>query len=179
MSPLETHLRQFNIMNIAAVADHTAYFSELCARENALFERAQANKPETPTLQLLLGLFTKIHIESLSSLQAHSEQIHSMQQSFEQQLGKQGAQVFKLPMLDELQLVTHAWLYIQGCLGMDYSLANDHAQQTSSLLSKFTNGDMDHYRVAFNQSYYIGFRYYEANKPPTSGWKRWFEKWFN
>ena len=179
MSPLETHLRSLNVEQIAVIASHSTRFSELCARENALFEHAKANKPETPDLGIVLGLFTKLNIESLTSLDAHSDQIHTMQQSFEDELGKDQAQIFKLPVLDELILITHVWLYVQGCLGMDYSLANDHAAQTSQVISQFSENGIDEQRVAFTESYYLGVRYFEANRPPATGWKRWFEKWFN
>jgi hypothetical protein len=62
---------------------------------------------------------------------------------------------------------------------MDFSLANDHALQTSETLSPLTQKSIDDLRIAFNQSYYQGFREFESKKPPSSGWKRWFEKWFN
>ncbi|MGV2986147.1 hypothetical protein ACE1OE_00785 [Vibrio sp. E150_011] len=179
MSTLETHLQTFNVAQMSVVADQAALFSELCARENALFERAQTNKPDTPILGLLLGLFTKLNVESIASLQTYSSQVLAMRKSFEDELGKDEAQVFKLPVLEELVLVTHVWLYIQGCLGMDYSLANDHADQTSQVIAAFNGNNVDETRIAFTKSYYLGFRYFEANKPPATGWKRWFEKWFN
>ncbi|MCL9774077.1 hypothetical protein [Vibrio methylphosphonaticus] len=179
MTPLETHLRSVNVEKIAVVAAHSARFSELCAQENALFERAKANKPETPILGIELGLFTKLHVESIASLEAYTDQIHAMQSSFEHELGKEQAQIFRLPALNDLIMITHVWLYIQGCLGMDYSLANDHAEQTSLVVTKFNPQDVDELRVTFTKSYYLGVRYFEANKPPATGWKRWFEKWFN
>ncbi|MFH0259211.1 hypothetical protein ACGRH2_01945 [Vibrio barjaei] len=80
-----------------------------------------------------------------------------MKSVFDQQLEKKHAKAFRIPVLEELQLVTHIWLYIQGYLGMDYSLANDHATQTSNAISGLLDQSADALRTDFNQSYYLVF----------------------
>ncbi|MGR5284315.1 hypothetical protein ACP3V5_03280 [Vibrio maritimus] len=179
MIELREALNDIKADTLSIAATHQEALNNLCERENLLFARAQENKPDHAPSGLLLGLFTKLNVEALSSLNAHLNQVQAMQSAIEQQVGSEHARAFKLPVVEELMLVTHIWVYIQGYLGMDFSLANDHALQTSETLSPLTQKSIDDLRIAFNQSYYQGFREFESKKPPSSGWKRWFEKWFN
>ncbi|USD62549.1 hypothetical protein J4N45_24625 [Vibrio sp. SCSIO 43140] len=179
MFELRKALAEIQIDKLAIVATHTDALNNLCERENMLFARAQENKPDNAPSDLLLGLFTKLNVEALSSLNAHLDQIQAMQSAIEKQVGAKHAESFKLPVVEELLLVTHIWVYVQGYLGLDYSLANDHAMQTSETLSPLVGLSVDEIRTQFTQSYYQGYREFEAKKPPSSGWKRWFEKWFN
>ena len=55
-------------------------------------------------------------------------------------------------------LMDFDWLYVKGYLGMDYSLANDHALQTAEAMSRLKGQSADELRTKFNQSYYLGFR---------------------
>ncbi|SEG53627.1 hypothetical protein [Vibrio hangzhouensis] len=179
MIELREALNNIHVKQLSIAEYHQEALANLCERENLLFARAQENKPEATVTHLLLGLFTKLNVEALASLVSHTDQLTEMKAIFEQQLNSEQARAFKLPALEELELVTHIWLYIQGYLGMDYSLANDHALQTAEAMSKLKGQSVDELRTEFNQSYYLGFRQFEANKPPSTGWKRWFEKWFN
>ncbi len=179
MIELREALNRIGVNQIQLVSIHSEALDNLCERENLLYATAQENKPESSPTHLLLGLFTKLNVEALSSIESHAVQLSEMKSVFDQQLEEKHAKAFRLPVLEELQLVTHIWLYIQGYLGMDYSLANDHATQTSDAISSLLDQNADVLRTDFNQSYYLGFREFEANKPPSLGWKRWFEKWLN
>ncbi|CAH0529038.1 hypothetical protein [Vibrio hippocampi] len=179
MTPLEQALRNLGVVELAYVAEHQKLLLQVCERNNTTFVATRSNKPDSSVHQTLLGLFTKLNIDAVSVLSRHSEQIQTMQQTFEQHLGRDHGSRFKLEQVVELVLVTHIWLYIQGLLGMDYSLANDHARQCSELIAQLTQQDIETSRTAFNQSYYLGIRQYESTRPKRSLLMRLFEKWFN
>lgn len=179
MTPLEQALRDSSAFTLEYAIEHENLLLRVCERHNQTFVATRNSKPNLAINQLLLGLFTKLNIEASSLLSQHSEQIQTMQQAFELHLGEEHVSRFKLEQVTELTLVTHIWLYIQGLLGMDYSLANDHAQQTSELLARFTAQNQETLRTHFNKSYYLGIRLYESSQPKRPFIMRILEKWFN
>ncbi len=179
MTLLQNAFEQLGVMSVHFVCQHPAQFSEFCQIHSPLYERVLQAKPHTNARQHLLGVMTKAHLELFGSLTAHQTAIEEMRRAFIDELGQEKANILKLPASIEMQLATHLWLFVQGRLGMDFSLANDHSQQSATLLSQLLGADSEALRCQFNQSFYVGFRHFEAKKTTTPLWKRWFEKWFN
>ncbi|NMT19539.1 hypothetical protein HKA99_34870, partial [Vibrio parahaemolyticus] len=75
----------------------------------------------------LLGLLTKSHIEASANYEQNAHSTQRMQQVLTDSLGNEHADKFTNQSAEDLILVTHLWLYTQGYLNMDFSLAHDHA----------------------------------------------------
>ena len=132
-----------------------------------LFARVQTAKPDKSIHSLLLGLLTKTHIETFSRVTDHQSSAQAMQQTFKQELGNQHAANFHYQDGEQLTLITHLWLYLQGYLNMDFSLANDHAEQCATMLTQIGGGDPHALRSAFMASFYLGKQ--SAPQSPSSG----------
>lgn len=179
MTLLQTAFEELGVKSVQFVSEHQEQFDQFCHCHSSLYERVLQAKPNINAHQHLLGVMTKAHLELFGSLTAHQDAIEEMRQAFINELGQEQANVLKLPASVEMQLATHLWLFVQGRLGMDFSLANDHGQQSAILLSRLLGTDSEALRCQFNQSFYVGYRHFDAKKTTTSLWKRWFEKWFN
>ncbi len=71
------------------------------------------------------------------------------------------------------------WLYTQGYLNMDFSLAHDHAEQTQNILQHelvIKRMDLDAFRTNLMQSFYLGK---EANPAKASGLISWIKRLFS
>lgn len=144
----------------------------------ALFKHACDNKPDNSSIQTLLGLLTKTHIDATYEFSADKDASEAMLQVLEETVGQEHSQKFNHSSSKKLQFTTHLWLYIQGRMGMDYSLANDHAEATANLLSRFTKSTDDEIRVEFMASFYDGLNIYQAHNKP-SGLIHSFKRLFN
>ncbi len=127
-----------------------------CEQYEPLFKHVTSSKPQNAPTHHLLGILTKAHIDSQSMLQTHLNSVKKMEQVFEENLGKEKAGLFENQSLAGLVFVTHLWLYLQGYLKMDFSLANDHAQQTSVTVHSLTEHDTNALRTEFMASFYLG-----------------------
>jgi hypothetical protein len=78
----------------------------------------------------------------------------------------------KSPIVEELWLVMHLWLFVQGRLNMDYSLANDYATSVSVSLSSLMGVLPDKLRCEWNQSFYQGVELYVKSQDSRSGFKK-------
>lgn len=121
---------------------------------NGLFTKVQKAKPNRLATHHLLGLLTKAHIEALSQVETHHSSVKAMKQAFKQELGEEHAANFHYSDGEQLIFVTHLWLYLQGYLAMDFSLANDHAEQTASTIVELNGGDSQALRTKFMASFY-------------------------
>ncbi|WP_164675335.1 hypothetical protein [Vibrio rhodolitus] len=161
-----------------SVVDFTSPQWQSFSTANAmLFRKVQLAKPENHLTHHLLGLLTKAHIETLSRVTAHKDSVDAMQQAFDENLGEDHAARFQYQDGLQLVLVTHLWLYLQGYLGMDFSLANDHAEQTASTLVTTTGKDVHQLRSEFMASYYQA-RQLTENKADSGGLLSWLKGLF-
>ncbi|WP_375748563.1 hypothetical protein [Vibrio sp. HN007] len=129
----------------AAVENKADFFDKLCDE-----------KADKPPVMLLLGLLTKSHIEAVAKLEPQIETIQSMHDVFADTVGHEQVHKFEADALIELSLVTKLWLMVQGYLNMDFSLANDHAQQSADMLAKALNTESQELRTELLSSYYHG-----------------------
>ncbi|PTO93138.1 hypothetical protein CWO17_24815, partial [Vibrio sp. 10N.286.45.A3] len=110
--------------------------------------------------------------------ESNKEANEAMQNVFDNTVGTEHSDKFQNSNAQQLKLVTHLWLFIQGRLGMDYSLANDHAAATATLLSRLSRNTDDEIRVEFMGSFYDGLNLYQAENKP-SGFVHRFKRLFN
>ncbi|NOJ06452.1 hypothetical protein F0236_22215 [Vibrio splendidus] len=165
----------------SAKALTTGYEKELKSfidDNHALFKHACENKPDNSARQTLLGLLTKVHIDASYRFESNKEANEAMQNVFDNTVGTEHSDKFQNSNAQQLKLVTHLWLFIQGRLGMDYSLANDHAAVAATLLSRISRSSDDEIRVEFMASFYDGLNLYQAENKP-SGFVHHFRRLFN
>ncbi|MFA0312341.1 hypothetical protein BH581_14250 [Vibrio splendidus] len=176
---LETCLQHAGLDSVKALT--TGYEKELksfTVENRALFKHACENKPDNSVRQTLLGLLTKVHIDVSYRFESNKEANEAMQSVFDSTVGSEYGDKFQNSNAQQLKLVTHLWLFIQGRLGMDYSLANDHAAVAATLLSRISRSSDDDIRVEFMASFYDGLNLYQAENKP-SGFVHHFKRLFN
>ncbi|MEZ8239211.1 hypothetical protein [Vibrio splendidus] len=176
---LEACLQLAGLDSVKALS--TVYEKELSSfidENHALFKHACENKPDNSARQTLLGLLTKVHIDASYRFESNKEANEAMQNVFDNTVGTEHSDKFQNSNAQQLKLITHLWLFIQGRLGMDYSLANDHAAVAATLLSRISRSSDDEIRVEFMASFYDGLNIYQAENKP-SGFVHHFKRLFN
>ncbi|HAS25930.1 MULTISPECIES: hypothetical protein [Vibrio] len=176
---LEACLQLAGLDSVKALS--TGYEKELSSfidENHALFKHACENKPDNSARQTLLGLLTKVHIDASYRFESNKEANEAMQNVFDNTVGTEHSDKFQNSNAQQLKLITHLWLFIQGRLGMDYSLANDHAAVAATLLSRISRSSDDEIRVEFMASFYDGLNIYQAENKP-SGFVHHFKRLFN
>lgn len=173
MTSLSELSQEMGFKEIPFVKEHKAAKRRWLKEQSQLFTKVCENKPATaPTLHLL-GLLTKSHIEASANYEQHAHSAQQMQQVLTDSLGDEHADKFTNQSVEDLILITHLWLYTQGYLNMDFSLAHDHAEQTQNTLQHelvVKRMDVDAFRTELMQSFYLGR---EASPASTSGfWGR-------
>ncbi len=152
MNILEQFLTQIGMRQIISDQQNQAQWQAFCQQHLDLFVQASSRKPAT---DIALGLFTKAHIETSSRFEAQSQAAKGVIQAIDHNL-KEHQHAFQFDVANELNFITHGWLYLQGYLNMDFSLANDHANNTTRLLSEAMHIHRDEKRCEFMASYYRG-----------------------
>lgn len=178
MNELERALTEIGANNLAPLSTMHKQSRLLCEQNESLFNKVVKNKPDSPVTNHLLGIMTKCHIEQTALLEGHLDSVHQMQLALEQSLGKNNAQKFENQSVSHLMVTTHVWLYIQGYLNMDYSLASDHAQNTAQLISAATGVDSQSCRSQFMESFYQGKTASPVKSQPNPLFG-WLKKLFN
>jgi len=176
---LEACLQLAGLDSVKALS--TGYEKELSSfidENHALFKHACENKPDNSARQTLLGLLTKVHIDASYRFESNKEANEAMQNAFDNTVGTEHSDKFQSSNAQQLKLITHLWLFIQGRLRMDYSLANDHAAVAATLLSRISRSSDDEIRVEFMASFYDGLNLYQAENKP-SGFVHHFKRLFN
>ncbi len=176
---LHVCFKESGLDSVTAIA--TGFEKELTSfidENHALFKHACENKPDNSARQTLLGLLTKEHIDASYRFESNKDASKAMQNVFDNTVGSEHGDKFQNSSSQQLKLVTHLWLFIQGRLGMDYSLANDHAAATATLLSRLSRSTDDEIRVEFMGSFYDGLNLYQAENKP-SGFVHRFKGLFN
>ncbi|CAH1544390.1 conserved hypothetical protein [Vibrio rotiferianus] len=179
MTPLNEFIEEIGVKNIPFVCQHKAARRRWTKEQAPLFIKVCENKPDTAPALHLLGLLTKSHIEASALYEQHSTSAHHMQQVLNDTLGEEHAEKFTNQSAENLVLVTHLWLYTQGYLNMDFSLAHDHAEQTQNTLQHelvIKRMDLDAFRTDLMQSFYMGK---EANPAKKQGLFSWVKRLFS
>jgi hypothetical protein len=176
MTPLEELIKEMEFTTIPFVTEHQTAKQRWLDEQNALFTRVCENKPATPPALHLLGLLTKSHIEASALYEQHAHTTHQMQIALSESVGDEHASKFTNQSAEDLILITHLWLYTQGYLNMDFSLAHDHAQQTQTTLQHelvIKRIDVDAFRTELMRSFYLGRN---ANPIKSGGLLGWLKR---
>ncbi len=176
MTELERQLKVIGADSIAAITLPSSAWEQFCTQHTSLFAKANQRNPDKPVTHALLGILTKAHMEETSYLEAQIESIQTMQEVLLSNLGQDNAAKFKQRSSEQLTLVTHLWLYLQGFLSMDFSLANDHADNTAHLIARLDNKDPQLIRTQFLASYYHGIERSTTRPKTSSGLLGWLKK---
>ena len=147
-----------------------------CEQYEPLFNKVNQNKPNTSATHHLLGVLTKAHIEAQTLIHTHQESMSNMEKVLKDNLGEEHASRFENQSQKQLIFVTHLWLYLQGYLQMDFSLANDHAEQTAKTITQISGLDSNTLRTEFLGSYYQGIELspIEKKRHPILDWLKSF-----
>ncbi|WED24490.1 hypothetical protein L3Q72_16575 [Vibrio sp. JC009] len=178
VSNLKQHLEMTGVDTLHLSDKEAQLFSQAVENKAEFFDRLCRSKTDKDPLMLLLGLLTKSHIEATAKLEPQIEAIQAMNNVFTDTIGSEQAHKFEADALIELSLVTKLWLMVQGYLNMDFSLANDHAQQTSDILAKALKAESDEIRSELLASYYHGKTKHEEDVPHTP-WPKKLLSWLN
>lgn len=168
MTPLNELIQQMGFTNIPFVNEHKAA-RRRWTKEQAYCSLEYVKISLRQLLRCIYLLLTKSHIEASALYEQHATSTHHMQQVLSDTLGEEHAEKFTNQSAEDLVLVTHLWLYTQGYLNMDFSLAHDHAEQTQNILQHelvIKRMDLDAFRTDLMQSFYLGK---EANPAKASG----------
>ncbi|MGD8231435.1 hypothetical protein [Vibrio sp. TRT 1302] len=178
MTELEQSLRAIDADSIPAVTLPCSAWEQFCSRHASLFAKARRRNPDKPATHGLLGVLTKAHMEESSALESQIASIQAMQDVLVSNLGQEHADKFEQQGIKQLILVTHLWLYLQGYLKMDFSLANDHADNTAHLIATLNKQDPQYLRTQFLESYYLGKQRAGENTQAKSGLIDWLRRIF-
>ncbi|KJY84599.1 hypothetical protein TW81_03475 [Vibrio galatheae] len=178
MTELEQQLSTIGANTLPTVESNSKAWALFCQQHSPLFERALINKPESPVTHHLLGILTKAHIQATSELQSNLTSIQEMYRTFSDYLGSEHADKFTQQGLEQLALSTHLWLYLQGYLKLDFSLANDHALNSAELISAITQQDVQMLRTQFLASYYTATERSPVETNQASKLMIWLKKRF-
>lgn len=179
MTSLSELIQQMGVKDIAFVKKHQAARRRWTKEHAPLFARVCENRPEKAPALHLLGLLTKSHIEATANYEQSASSTQQMQQVLNETLGNEHADKFTNQSAEDLIFITHLWLFTQGYLHMDYSLAHDHAEQTQSTLNHeliIKRMDVDAFRTELMQSFYMGK---EANPTKKVSLFSWFKRLFS
>ncbi|EGU31650.1 hypothetical protein [Vibrio scophthalmi] len=156
MSNLAQALINIGADQLEHVSSDSVEWQAFCQHNESLFNRVQLAKPEQAFTHHLLGILTKAHIEALSRVEQQRDSVEAMNQAIEKNVGAEHHSRFRYQEGEQLLVITHLWLYVQGYLGMDFSLANDHAQSSVQALITMQGGDSQALRSQLMASFYQG-----------------------
>ncbi|MGR5067640.1 hypothetical protein [Vibrio alfacsensis] len=179
MTLLNQLIQDMGFKNIPFMEQHKAARRRWTNEQAPLFTKVCENKPDTAPALHLLGLLTKSHIEASAQYEKSATTSQQMQQVLSNTLGDEHADKFTNQSAEDLTLITHMWLYTQGYLNMDFSLAHDHAEQTQHTLHHelvIKRIDLDAFRADLMHSFYLGK---EANSAPSKGILGWLKRLFS
>jgi hypothetical protein len=152
-------------------------YPEVIEKNAGVFESICQQKPDKAPILLTLGLLTKLHIEAMAQLENQIDSVANMTEVFANTIGESAGQRFDVAAVIELSLVTKLWLMVQGHLAMDFSLANEHAQQTSLLLERALKTHSEQLRTELLASYYHG-KDKRKDGTPSIEWSKKIWRWF-
>lgn len=179
MTELEQQLNDIQADALAVIESDRKSFEMFIEKHHALFKRACGRTPDIDPVQHLLGVLTKAHIEEASYIESQAESAAAMRKVFDENLGSEHAQKFEELGSRQFALVTHLWLYCQGYLRMDFSLANDHAFNSATLLSATTFASTQELRTQFLESFYLGSEHSPLPEKKPSKLLLWLKSLFS
>ena len=78
MTKLQQIVEQISAHQCSAISHDESSWLAFYQQHNPLFEKVLATKPETATIQHLLGLTTKVHIETSARIESNQQAAQAM-----------------------------------------------------------------------------------------------------
>ncbi|MDA0150253.1 hypothetical protein [Vibrio sp. LaRot3] len=180
MTKLQQTVEAINAHQCSSIRDEQQTWLEFYQQHNPLYGKVLATKPNTAETQHLLGLTTKAHIEITARVESNQQAAQAMRQALQENVAEHSER-FHYQEGDQLRFISHLWLYVQGYLAMDFSLANDHAAHTAQLLSSIESGDEQTFRTELMASFYQGKQQGQADNAShkPNGLFTWLSQLFN
>ncbi len=175
MTDLYRFLQQTGIRSLDIYHSHEQAIQDFCSENQTLFANACLNMPEKSPLLHLLGILTKSQLELSSSFEDSQESGQTLQEIFKETLEEHADKLHR-PLLEQYVVVTCLWLFIQGRLNMDFSLANDHAHKMAQQIHVIVNLEQEALRSELMQHFYQGKFLYQRERPKQSLWVK-FKQW--
>ncbi|GAD80243.1 hypothetical protein [Vibrio ezurae] len=160
----------------AGIACDASHLNALCERLLPLYQRSKTQYPQHTDQQLLLGLLTLHREKQLQQLRSQHSSLLAMQQVIDDSLENEHANCFKSPLIIDIWLSMHLWLFVQGQMKIDYSLACDYATETSDLLVPFLPLSANQLRSDWLKSYYEGKETMQALSKQNRGIGYWVRR---
>ncbi|UXI03744.1 hypothetical protein [Photobacterium sp. TY1-4] len=182
MTDFHHTLRTMGLPLLELTESERKQITRLIDHQASFFAKVVQQKPDKPLHDLVLGLLTKCHQESLANFQATQATISRVQSVFEETLGPSQAQKFTTSSEEDVRGYATLWFMAQGYTGIDFSYANDHANGIATLLAAspvIGEHDADALRSRFMHSYYVGRHSAEANPQAGSGLMSRIKRLFN
>ncbi|MCG7489255.1 hypothetical protein MHN79_07110 [Vibrio sp. Of14-4] len=177
MTDFANALDKIGASSLPAILEHPMLWQQFLQQHSPLFTKVKQAKANKDYQSHLLGVLTRAHVESLSRVNTNQESVTAMWQALNTNLGERHAKRFKYQEHTMLYLVTHVWLYLQGYLKMDFSLANEYAQTTANTLNELSSLNIDKTRTQFMASFYMGLE--KTPKPSkTHTVMHWLKRYF-
>lgn len=172
MAELLKELENMGLSALSFSEQEQALLEQFISVSSPFFDNVCQHRVDKPTHDLVLGLLTKSQQEAFDEYQATLPKITELKQMFSDQVGSEYAEKFKTLNQAEMTVISSLWFMVQGYTGIDFSYANDHAEEIAGLLSEYkphssVTGDAEHYRTRFMQAYYTGVDH--ARKAQGSG----------
>ncbi|AJR05364.1 hypothetical protein C9J03_08940 [Photobacterium gaetbulicola] len=168
MKPLRHLLNEFGFEQLPLSHSEREFADNFVDFRSDFFLRICQQKQEKTQHALALGLFTQSIQQAQGEFKATQSKIAEMDALFEQHVGKQHAQKFHTMNEVEVTAIAKIWFLCQGCNGIDFSYANDHATEISQQLAANHAQQAEIIRQQFMQCYYIGVDHAHTIKPRTN-----------
>ncbi|WP_261817963.1 hypothetical protein [Vibrio gallicus] len=131
-------------------------FVSECQALESLFFKAKATHSQYSDEQLLLGVLAHKYQGLLGAFQQQLPSLLAMRGAIDDNISAEFQGAFQAHIVQQIWLTLHLWLFVQGRLQMDYSLANDYAGQGAELIGQLTTTTTNEWRSQWNQSFYLG-----------------------
>jgi len=173
MTPLLKELEKMGLSTLSFSEQERTLLEQFITISSPFFDSVCQHRAEKPTKDLVLGLLTKSHREAFDEYLATQPKIKELKQLFSDQVGNEHAGKFTTLNQAELTVISSLWFMAQGYTGIDFSYANDHAQETAELLcgnlqSPSESDEVQRIRTRFMQAYYTGVDYSHKNQNSES-----------
>ncbi|WP_087025021.1 hypothetical protein [Thaumasiovibrio subtropicus] len=127
--------------------------SHVLTRLDTRFAELTQRLNDKPEADILLGLLTDTWQNEKAVLDHHADAMMEMQQTLNQYLD---ANAIRNDSLSEWLCISKLWLLAQGYQNIDFSLANEYAENISLTVNAITNEAQTVDRSTLMHCYYIG-----------------------
>ncbi|UTV30402.1 hypothetical protein [Photobacterium atrarenae] len=182
MNDLHHTLNTMGLQSLELSEPDQQQITRLIDTQTRFFAKVVQQKPDKPPHDLVLGLLTKSYQEALANFQATEATISRVQSVFEETIGREQAQKFTTSSNNDVQHFAVLWFMAQGYIGIDFSYANDHANEAATILAgspAVRDNDPNALRSWFMQSYYVGRHTAKTNQQERSGLVSRIKRLFN